>query len=441
MHYRLVLASGAAVLGLAACTGGQTAPPPVAAVSVTSAAVSGLQFAVGTANIGGTATGMNVLAMLRQSSGLSSVLVSTPKLTGPFTFTQAGVATTSSFYSGFDSSTTADLGPSTAEVAGKYIGGSPQVTASAAAPSQPYTTFGTAGGLFGNGFAPANYTSGGLPASFTPYQEPLYAGSGNQATITPWGGPPAYDPLGNGTGTQNATGTSQFCEVLVSGACTRYPGIPLGLNVFQGVTAGAGSYSLAVTIPTGGTGSQTVSATDSAAPVLLGTIAPPTVAFPNDAKSGEDAAISYVLPAGVVGAYVQVADLGPADPDSTNFLGYCNTGSTVYYTFWVTASGTSTITSAYGPKAGTGPALCNAAYYAANKMVSGTSMTPLPSDTLQIQIIGFDYNQYALQYSSGTAQVQTPKIPATADVTMSTIGFYPNPGAAYLNSKARKAVR
>jgi hypothetical protein len=443
--FRTTLAAGAAAIGLAACTGNQTAPPTPTSVNVASASQSGLQFAVGTANIGGTATGMNVLAMLRQSNGLSSVLVSTPKLTGPFVFNVAGQANPDGVY---DASSTADLGPSTAEVAGNYIGGSPQSVASAATASTPYTTFGTAGGLFGNGFAPANYTANGVPFSFNPYQEPLYAGTGNQATITPWGGPPAYDPLGNGTGTLNATGTSQFCESGVSlSGCTRYPGIPLGLNVFQGVTAGAGAYALAVQIPTGGTGSTTVSATDTAAPVLLPTIAAPTVAFTNDAKKGADAAISYVLPAGVVGAYVQVADFGPANPDyptvagQAPFLGDCNGGSTVYYTFWVTASGTSTITSAYGPNAGTGPAICNAAYYAAAGTTSPSSMAPLPTDTLQIQIIGFDYNQYALQYSSGTTQVQTPKIPATADITMSKIAFYPNPGAAYLTAVARKAVR
>jgi hypothetical protein len=424
---------------------------------------------VGTANIGGTAVGMNVLAMLRQPNGESADLVNTPRLSGPFAFTVGGVTTPDGTYDAnligqsLAAIATIDQGPSVAEVGGAFIGGSQQVVASNLTASTP-TSFGITGGLFGNGFAPANYTSSGIPSSFNPYQEPLYAGSpgevysgstlvqllGTTATVTPWGGPPAFDPQKNGTGTLGSGGTSIYCETLSSGACTKFPGIPLGYNVFQGVTPGTGQYTLAANVPTGVTGSTSVTATDASTPVLLPTIATPTVVFTEDAKSGADATLSYVLPAGVVGAYVEVSDLGPADTDPitasspATFLGPCYGGGGIayptFYTFWVTASGTSTITSAYGANAPNGPAICDAAYYAANKITSPVDGNPLPSDTLQVAIIGFDYNEYALQYSSGTTQVQKPAIPATADVTMSAIGFFPNPGPAYLMSKSRQAA-
>ena len=340
-----------------------------------------MQLAVGTANINGSA-GLNVVSTLRQASGSSAVLVDTPKLTGAFTLPPAGVAPSGAVY---DASSTADTGPSVDEVTNHYIGGSPQVIASSANPSTPFTTFGTSGGDFGNGFAPANYTSSGLPASFTPYYEPIYGDTTTDtSTFIPWGGAPAFDPNGNGTGTLNGTFTSGI------------RGIPLGLNVFQGVTAGAGAYNLQATIPTGTVGSATVTSNVASvtSTALLPAVTAPVVTF----DGAGDASIAYAFPASLVGAYVQAYDETAKVP----------------FTFWVTApAGTVSINKTYGPGAPY-PALVN----------GQPNVAPIASgDKLQVVVIAFDYNQYALQYNGklGTSYPQRPTLPAQADVTLSPI--------------------
>src|ERR1700687_1602181 len=81
---RLVLAASFAA-ALTACTVGQTTAPGISSVNPGDPNYSKLQFAVGTANIYGV-LGLNVVSTLRQPHGPSAIGVSTPTITGPFTF-------------------------------------------------------------------------------------------------------------------------------------------------------------------------------------------------------------------------------------------------------------------------------------------------------------------------------------------------------------------
>src|SRR5579872_5897825 len=85
MNFLRVSAAAASAALLAAC-GANSAGVPITAVNPTSPSYAKLQFAVGTANIYGTATGLNIVSTLRQPAGESAIGVSTPTITGPFTF-------------------------------------------------------------------------------------------------------------------------------------------------------------------------------------------------------------------------------------------------------------------------------------------------------------------------------------------------------------------
>ncbi|MEA2665363.1 MAG: hypothetical protein QOI11_2307, partial [Candidatus Eremiobacteraeota bacterium] len=403
-------------LGLSACTAGQTGPPPVTVVNPTTAGK--LQLAVGTANVAGT-PGLNVVATYRQANGASAVLVNTPKLTGPFTLPAA--AAPSGFYAGGegglfnqgDPQATADAGPSADEVSGRYIGGTAQTQASNPNQGLP-TTLGSSGGVFGNGFFPGNYTSSGNPYSYNPFYQPFYAGNDGtpDTAFLSAGGPPVFDPNRDGGGTQDGSFS------------TPIKGISLGLNVFAGVTPGAGQYNLQVTIPTAGFPVVSAPAATLSSTALLPAAATPVVSFNGDG-SGR---VSYVLPAGVAGAYVQLVDLN-----------YCNGGSPVPYTFWVTASGSQAIPNTLGPKGRSGgPAICTAAM---NSTSSGGSVTT--GDPVQAVLIGFDYDHNALQYNGTTGQAypQAPTLPARADVTISPIATYTlNPDGTVSTSAHRRAA-
>ncbi len=412
-HKHIISSLGvAAALGLSACTAGQTGPPPVTSVNTSTVGV--LQFAVGTANVAGTA-GLNVAATYRQSNGRSALLASTPRLTGPFTLTGTGAAPTGfygtgpSFFSQPDSVATADLGPSTDEIAKDYIGGTPQTSASNADQGVP-TTFGASGSVFSNGFFPGNYTTQGNPYSYNPYYQPFYAGTGPAAFLA-IGGPPAFDPNGDGAGTQDGSFNTPIL------------GVSLGLSVFEGVTPVAGTYNLSVTPATGGAAAVQAAPAHLTGGALLPAAAAPVVTFAGDGS----ASVSYTLPAGVVGAYVQVLDTS-----------YC-TGKPFAYTFWVTASGTSSIPNTLGRhgKSG-GPAICTAA------MNTSAAGQPAAGDPVQAVLIGFDYNQYALQLngSANFTYPQAPALPAQADVTMSPIANYAqNADGTVTVSSARQAAR
>jgi hypothetical protein len=350
---------------------------------------SSLQFAVGTANIGGLSTGMNVLVTMRQPNGQSAVLVSTPALSGPFTLPAPTAANSSgaTVTTGPSGNETGSLTPLPVGCpAAPCIAGIPQQTPGTPVSSYPYiSTFGTSGGTFGIGFAPANYTSSGVANSTTPYRIPEYAIPAGFSSITPWGGPPAYDPNGSGRGSRDGT----FPLV----------GVPLGISVFNGVTVGAGTYTLNVQIPsTGGVGTITATSTRPAG-VVLPTVAAPIIT--TAAGGGTITVTAAPLPAGITNAYVQILNSG----GGTCAAGTAS-GATAYYTFAVGAAGGAfTVNNTNAPLPGG----------------TNTSVAACTGDAIRAWVIGFDYNHYALTYNGlvGSTYPQTPALPASADISIS----------------------
>jgi len=393
-NLRLSACSIAAALGLAACTAGQTGPPTITPVNIQSQ--SRLEFAVGTANLFGTTTGMNVVALFRQTSGFSAVLLNTPTLTGPFTITTPANNTPDA------NGATFAAGPSPSEAgvhgalaipscgaslppAGGCITGTPQQLSGTPVTSFPYlTTFGITGGVFGTAFAPGNYANGtpiAGSAGYRPYKIPLYDQADANA-FAPWGGPPAFDPTGDGKGTRDGTFDARLL------------GVNMGTVPFAGVTPRAGTYNLNVIVPTSNSTIPFAATFALPAPRTLPVITPPTVSFDGTGQIK----VAYTLPAGVVQAYVEVLD-----PK------YCG-GGPVYYTFEVTASGTSTVTNQNAPGAPgtTAPAACRA-------------KDPGGPDSVTASVIGFDYDAYSLSNNKPLQSTypQSPPLPASADVSIS----------------------
>jgi len=404
---------------VAGCSTGSTGPPNVN--SVDPVAQSALQFSIGTANIAGTSTGMNVVVMNRQGNGDSGVLLDTPKLSGPFLL-PAPVADSLS------ATGTANSGPSAGETNGTICGapcivGSPQVAPGSTA--QFSTTFGTRGGVFGLGFAPANSDPTNVANIYVPYQVPLYG----TKLFTPWGGPPAFDPTKDGKGTRDGTFADTTRGIL---------GVALGIDVFKGVTVNPGAYNLAIAIPTvSSTGTVSSTFTLPAVNAIAGL---PTVNGITFDGTGQ-VSVAYTLPAGVVGAFVEVVNNGVsycngagnlelygaqtgANPGVPNPTGQPPTriSNTSYYTFWVTASGSVTVTNANspGPPGSKFPAVCSLAQNNAAPPAK-SSTAPITGDTVTAYVIGFDYDHYSLTYNKplNSTYTQRPSLHAQADVAIS----------------------
>src|ERR1700680_2722954 len=414
---------------MGACTAGQTTAPPINSVNPLDPNYSKLQLAVGTANIFGTATGLNVVATLRQPSGTSAVGVNTPTITVPFAITAPSVA--GGTLGADPYMTLVAGGPSLLEKTGVPVSirGTPQ----SVAPGTPFcdgpglcpggiapntTTFGESGGVFAMGLAPYNHGgTTGQSYSYQPYPQPLYNNSGHNNFI-PWGGPPAFDPDNNGMGTRDgiiAAGTDSF-------GVPFFLGVGEGITVFDQVTPGTGSYTLTAQIAALGSNGQPVvgnvaaSATLSSAVFLLPSVSAPVVV--PDGTGG--ATFTAALPAGVTQAYVQIIDYGPnAGPIHSPTVTAPNCQSSkgtkfapVYYTVEITASGTYSLGALHGP----------------NIALSGTSVTPSPSictagqntaagtdvvgDNITVQMIGFDYPAYQAAFS--LTQATTPQAPPLA---------------------------
>jgi len=450
-------ASAAAVSAalLAAC-GANSGGVPITSVNPTSPSYAKLQFAVGTANIYGTATGLNVVSTLRQPAGESAIGVSTPSISGPFTFSGTAAAPANGTLS--DPYTTIpNSGPSLPETTASTpsITGTPQTihpgtpfcdgtgtlpagfTPCPSGFSPDATTFGQSGGVFAMGLAPFNAVAEqGQAYAYAPYVEPLYDNGTAHPLFLPWGGPPAFDPDGNGMGTRDGL-------VPLGGDSFGNPyflGVAEGITAFEGVAAGSGTYTLNVAVATiGNGGAITVNTIAQHASMNAATLLP-TIAAPQvvpDSNGDGGATFSIALPAGVSEELVQIVDWGPGGaPSGTN----PNAGSAancqgakgtafapVYYTFAVTASGSYTLGPKHGPNTNqTGgisnltpsPSICTAA----QNNAAGVGNT---ADTITIQTIGFDYPLYeaAVSLTKPPGSVpQTPPITGSAgqaDITIS----------------------
>jgi hypothetical protein len=436
MKTRRAFVTIAVALSLAACTAGQTTAPPINSVNPLDPNYSKLQFAVGTANLYGTASGLNVVSTLRQPNGESATLVNTPNISGPFAFVNAPVQ--SVFFTGIccgadPYATIYSQGQSLSETrAGALISSTSQAVhpgtpaCDTVAPTAGFftcplgiapntTTFGQAGGVFAMGLAPYNtVNTTGQSYSYSSYPEPLY----NTAThpqFIPWGGPPAFDPNQNGMGTRDGTFPAGFDSF----------GFPFGLGVGEGITAfsnvtpAVGTYSLNVTIAFLGNNGQPVSGTLTSTArlsslALLQVVTAPTVV--PDTTTGA-ASMTVTVPAGVTQAYIQIVDYGPGGSGNPpTAVASCHTiaGTTfivpTYYTLEVTASGSYGLSAGHGPNTSganpkPSPTICTAAQ---NSAAVGTAA----GDNFTVQMIGFDYP--AFQAAHSLIEATTPQAPAIA---------------------------
>jgi len=315
---------------LAGCgSGNSSLQPPFTPIDV--AANSTLQFAVGTANINGT-PGLNTVVTFRnQKNGLAATLLNTPSITGPASFVNKAVA-------GACSSTGA-AGPGGAgtDVGTKNISATPQTLPG----NTPIcTTFGESGGVFAEGFAPANSTTSGA-ANFPQYSaasapdsainvndpDQIFGGGGFNFTYTlpfyaaaasrlPYlGGPPAYPFFLDGF---EADG---------------FLGYPACFTDFA-VAPALGTYRLLVNLPAA---SSAQAATLTASATLTSATLLPIYPAPSFASGPAGSGLVTVTPpAGVTESLLYVVDI--AD-DATTFA-----RTNTFYTAFVAGTGRQTIT-------------------------------------------------------------------------------------------------
>jgi hypothetical protein len=411
-------------LALAGCSGSGnvTGGNPGTVVSVSKGV---LQLSVGTANIFGdqpasSSVGLNVVETYRQSAGEqktgdTNALVDTPTLSGPFV-----LPATAGSPDGFGA--TIESGPGPSDAGGSVMNSTAQPDPGA--PTINASTFGVSTNASGLGLEPFNFTSvdgnnGGVPDSYVPYVQPLFDPAFNPAggdtdinSFTPWGGPPGFDPNGDALGVRDGDPTPDGVD-----------GVSLGLDVFSGVAPAAGTYTLAVNVPTSsGPGTTATASSTLAHTALLPAIAPPTVSL--DGTGG--GTFTVKLPAGVTGALIQIEDIGPAAPADGGFLVGCNSANLVpvYYTLVATASGSYTLPDSIGPGTPSAPGvtLCSPAQNLATSTANGSSETSSPGDTFIIQTIGFDYPAYQADYpqSNGNAAPALAGPNGQSDITISS---------------------
>ena len=427
-NIKSLISLGAIGFALAGCgsSPNQTVPNQVSLASNT------LQFAVGTANLYGVGTALNVVTTYRQPNGNSGTLLNSPTLTLPAAIPgalSAGSATTP-----YDACSTAPSGPAPGET---------RVTStSQAALSTAVTSLGQSGGVYGLGIepfnsvgqgdcTPAGTSSTGTPFQTAPYPVPLYdsasptfTATGDPNAFVPWGGPPAFLLTGS---TTSVVGNSNYP------AGTK--GVSEGIDVFAGIApVGGGLYTLAVAIPTttAGTPSATATFTLPAPLTVLGAAVAPAY-VPGAGATAGGGTFALVMPALATEAYLQITDYGPATATSASCNG-SGTGDTVAtagngvgkaitYTLEATASGTLTLPPALGP--GGTPSVCTAAQ---NTAADGAAT---PADQIAIQVVAFDYDLYHASYPASLG-VANPPILGTRgsdDLTISRAICQAGPGA------------
>jgi Mrp family chromosome partitioning ATPase len=392
-NMKTVLTLGAIAFALSGCgsSPNQTAP------NVATLSSNTLQFAVGTANMYGLGTALNVVATYRQPNGNSGTLLNSPTITLPAAI--PGALSAGAAGTGYDACSTAPTAPAAGET---RITSTPQ-----AALSNAVTSFGQSGGVYGLGIepfnsqgqgdcTPASTNATGTPFQTAPYPVPLYdtaspsfaGAAGDPNAFIPWGGPPAFLLTGSAV---SVVGSSNY----PAGTA----GVSEGIDVFAGIApVASGLYTLAVAIPTTTAGTPTPTATFTlpAALTVLGAATAP--AYVPGATGG--GTFAFVMPALATEAYLQITDYGPA----TGTAAGCNgsgtgdtnptvgngVGNAITYTLEATASGTLTLPPALGP--GGAPSVCTAAQ---NVAADGAGT---PDDQISIQVVAFDYDLYHASY-------------------------------------------
>jgi hypothetical protein len=421
-----VLAAAGFLLGGCGSSGnGSGGIPPI---SSTNPASNGkLTFAVGTANIEGT-TALNVVTTFRSSDGLSASLVNTPTITGPFTFTEATAPTPAP--NAADPFSTIPGGPGAMDLAAGAITGTPQTVHVGLAPTAfTESSFGQSGGVFSQSLSPGNEQgSTGQAYSYVPYGIDAYettALAGDPGN-TPFGGPPAFDPDGDGMGLRDGL------NLLGHGVL----GIPEGFTAFSDVNVSAGTYTMSLSVATGFSGSTPTFQTVTGKASLTNTAPLPTlsVAALNFTPDGSGGA-AFTVPAsyftdGVSEVYVQVIDTGDGSGNTNcqGTLGATGGAGPVYYTVIATAAGSYTLPDTDGPNTNTtggtsnltpSESICTAA---ANSTATSGSVTV--GDTYEVIVYGTDYDMYG--YSFIKAKSPPPQVASfnggQADITVSAPG-------------------
>lgn len=410
MKYQLF---GALLLGGVVAGCGANGNSPSAPTTVANITSNVLQFDVGTVNLYGNAhAGLNVVVTYRQPSngfdpGGSAVLVSSPSMRLPNLIRSAATTGTVAY----DPTSTAWSDPSERERGGRLI-----MSTSQAPGATEVTTFGQSGGAFALGIEPFNALGAGDAAKPPinlygqpfcprpslrcpgPYPVPLYnprGGTGDPNVFEPWGGPPAFDLLGNG---QSPTGNPDVPP--------GYDGLPMGLDVFLMPNASSGTYGLSVFVATQSNGNVTQNAS-AHLNASIGLPAASAAKFVANGRGG--GALTFHMPGGATEAYIQVTDYGPLGA-----MPGCNSASnqpassssssssggavpvTVYYTIVARHGGTYNLPDSAGP--GGTPSICTGAQnHASNKHLT-------TGDAFIVQTIAFDYPLYE---ASETEQVSS----------------------------------
>lgn len=392
------LAAAAGISVLAACTSGQAGvEPPSTVTNVQTTTV--LQFRVGTARFSDGTVGLNTLETYRQPNGVSGTLLNNPSITGPAGFTV----------------------PNNAFTAGNTDDGT--ATINSTPPTQPgitpvVTTFGTSGGAFAYGFAPANSTTSGA-ANYAQYvaagaNNAIYRDADSAIIVGPGAGntqnsiTPSIFGVGR-VGVFNfvyaqpfyVSSTRRLPFLLGPPAVPdfhngAYPGGFLGYDSgftsFAVGTPPTGTYTMTLNVPSNTIGqlaatfTQTASLASNAA---LGTVTPPVI-----------------TPDGAGGASFLVA---PGPPGVTNQVLYivdvsAATNAPTMYAFKVPAAGG---TFALSPTAGP-------------QNAGGTPSKPFNSgDSVYAYVVGADYD--IVGDAVPVNMQQAPPMPAQADISVSLV--------------------
>lgn len=375
------LAVVAALLGGCGTNGGSQLP------STTTANLDSnvLQLAVGTANIAQDGTvGLNVVATLRQSNGLSAVLANQPTLTLP-----AGMlvpASTSGAY-GSNKGPNPDAGTNS-------ISASPQVPRSNA--GLVNATLGTFTGVFSNGFGPFNcdqscsstgaYYIGNPNATIgNGFPNSIYDGSFNGN-----GDPTQPLPFFSGAPFDFVVGPPAVPFFANGKQYTNFAGYSPGFTTFE-LAPAAGTYGLSVLVAATNVAPKTYSASATlASTAALGTI---SATFASDANEDGGGTGTVTVPAGVTEAEVFIIDQTTNEYFTVPLTGITGAG-TLSYTL------------------------------PANLGSCGTNC-PQPTltkgDTLAFVAVGYDYP--AMEASSPSSTTAKPAITGAngqADLTVST---------------------
>ena len=348
-----------ALLLLSACTTGQAnTTPPINTGGNPGGGSVALQLSMGTANFSGLNQGVNLLETFRDAQGYTAVPISTATLTGP-----PGLQ-----------------GPKRSKDPGSGKAAIPIGAASNQFQVGPTGTSVLAG-ADGFGIGPPGCSCPGI--NFYPFQ-PQFADVAAKLTFAGgtepfYGGPPAYPPT-----TLASSALSSLVQIPSSSSEGFY------MMAFNQLPP-AGKYTLTVTYSQNGK-TVTQAANADFRPRLLPSFT--NVTAHSDRHGG--AVVTLGFPRGVKQALVNIIDANvPPAPSSKP----CDTGLG-FATLRFDGSGTQRVPDNLG------------------NYGKGGAMTFCKGDLLNIQVIGFDYDDFGIGPPNNTQQ--RPRLPAHADLTYAT---------------------